>query len=185
MYVNTIEDILCKFMREEIAAKVQFKKPTAQNGYVSGCTYGTPNVYKGYIVAASAENTDSTEYPFVVVRVIKVFNGTRETNRKKVFARVKILFGVYCDGLDDDKDDLVPIQDGSGHTDLWDMMEMTRLKIFEQMVIEKKVTVEYEDFEMNVIEEQSVPFWHGYILMTVSMPEITPSKSFSNAFFGE
>lgn len=175
MYVNTVEDALCDFMKNKIAGKVQLKK--SKGGYAA------PEVYKGYIMADNAENTDSDAYPFIVVRVIKVFNGTRETNRRRVYARVKIIFGVYCDGLEDGENDLVPQQDGSGHTDLWDLMERTRLELFERMVIGGKVSAEYEDFEMNVIEEQPVPFWHGYIMLTVSMPEIEPSVCYNKNLF--
>lgn len=189
IYANVTEDVLCAFLKEKVAPKILLKKKTGDETY----TYVHPDVYKGYIMADNAENTEEKLYPFITVRCIKLFNGTKEQTQKRVYARVKIIFGVWCDGLEaaagengeyTADEELTPRQDGGGHTDLWDMMERTRLEIFERMVIGKKVSAEYEDFEMNIIEEQPVPYWHGYILLNVSMPEICPNRSF-NKIFGE
>lgn len=193
MYANVIEDVICDFVKNEVADKILLKKKTDSETF----DYVHPEVYKGYIVAQNAEKTEEYDYPFIVVRVIKVFNGTKQNNSQRVYARVKILYGVWCEGIEaenikDDNGDitdsyrsdeeLTPIQDGSGHTDLWELMEKTRLEIFKRMVIGKKVTAQYEDFEMNIYEDQPIPQWHGYILLTVSMPEIAPSVSFKNVF---
>lgn len=179
MTANEAENIMRDFLLERVASATVLKKPTVTEDGTVGETYVHPDVYKGYIIPDSAEKTIENAYPFICVRATKMFNGSGirtmtgadNLREKRSFITIRIDFGVYCEGVDEK---MQPINDGSGHTDLWSLMDKTRLELFKSMIIGGRLSVQYGNFEANIVEESPYPFWNGYIMVNFEIPPVEP-----------
>lgn len=179
MTANEAENIMRDFLSERVASAMVLKKPTVTDDGTMEETYVHPDVYKGYIIPDSAENTIENAYPFICVRVTRMFNGggtntmagAENLREKRSFITVRIDFGVYCEGV---TEDMQRINDGSGHADLWSLMEKTRQELFKSLIIGGKLSVQYGNFEANIVEESPYPFWNGYMLVNMEIPPLEP-----------
>ena len=182
MTANETEEIMERFLRERVANTIRLKRSAAVPGSFE-TEYVHPNVFRGYIIPDNAEDELSI-YPFICVRVIKAFNGSGirtvqgEDNlrEKRAFYTLRIDYGTYCEGVDEN---MKPINDGSGHADIWTMMERTRQELYRHMTIGNKLAVQDANFEANIVDECPYPFYAGYILVTVEtgMPEVEIFRS--------
>jgi hypothetical protein len=175
MTANEAERIMQKYLKERVADEIELKKPVVTEDGITE-TYVHPTVYRGYIIPDSADNGLESAYPFICVRVIKIFNGqstvTIENSRdKRAFMTIRIDFGTYCQGIDEA---MKQIDDGSGHSDLWSMMDKTRLALFKDMIVGDKLSVQYGNFEADVVDESPYPYWNGYIMVNMEIAPIEP-----------
>ncbi len=179
MTANKAEEIMQRFLTERVANATELKKLIINPDGSAEEIYVHPTVYRGFIIPDSAENTVYNAYPFICVRVIKMFNGSGirtmtgadNLREKRAFMTIRIDFGTYCQGIDDN---MKQINDGSGHTDLWSLMEKTRQALFKDMIIGGKLSVQYGNFEANIVEESPYPYWNGYALVNVEINPVEP-----------
>lgn len=153
----TLQDGLNRFLKSEISYKTKLKTIN-ESGDI---TFKSPQVISGWLLPKTINDGIGTvsEFPYIATRIMKVENIKNSTES---IVTIKILFGVFCSGVY--AIDEMPVEDASGYRDIWNLIETTRQKLFEKLVIDKKYMIVSDYFEAVMLDEQPYPFWEGYCI---------------------
>ena len=153
---------LCDFLEKEVAST--FKLRTVDCAYNE--SFAIPMVIRcGFAIPKSIdkgvngyENYEKAEcqFPYILPRIEKI---EHLGNAWEAIAHIKILFGVY--GPATYGRDGKVVNDGGGYTDLWNMIETTRQKLFSTGTIAERFSIIEDFFESGMLTEQIYPYWKG------------------------
>ena len=152
---TSFEDALCGFLQKEVAEKIILG--------ASRNLLRKPQIAKGYILPKEnhkAEEDYKSEFPFICTRLVELKN--KDASNLHYIIRVKIIFGVHCEGTLDEKEN--PINDGSGYRDIWNLIEKTRLELMSKRTIDNRYRLNMESIKAEIPEEQPYPYWEGWII---------------------
>lgn len=145
---------VCGFLEKEVVPGIKLKGLDPDGNEI----LKNPKVIRsGWVLPASVDDEwIGGSFPYIMPRIGEVENtGTREA-----VLTLDIIFGVYGPASYDDDGKL--IDDGSGHTDLWNLIETVRQALFSQHTIERRYRILEEFFQAKPIPEDIEPYWEGY-----------------------
>lgn len=144
----------------------------SQEIQVSSEEYGEKGDY------SEAEYHTGEEFPYFAPRIDKV----EHTSANEAIVTIEILYGVY--GPATYSDDGKIVNDGSGYTDLWNMIETTRQKLFITGTIAERFSILADFYEAEMLEEQLYPYWEGFcktkwhIVFPQHVPNFHPENNY-------
>lgn len=110
-------------------------------------------VYEGYLPSKTAENINTPDYPYVIVRL---HTGDAQDNGHTV--NVLLYFGTKSD-------------DDEGFKDVLNVMEHVRIALLKQRVIEKQFRMELP-YTWELFEGQPQPEWVGLAKTKWTLPAV-------------
>ena len=147
----TLHTAMCDFLEKEVVPLYMLKTKQSHHKPPKIITTGHP------MPESINNHKNATElFPFIRPLIAKVEN---IANERRSVATLYIHFGVYAPVEYDQN--AIPIDDGSGYRDIWNLIETTRIAVFNKQTLAEQYIVQ-EDYFIAEVEENAYPYWEGF-----------------------
>jgi hypothetical protein len=161
---NAVLEALKQFLIKNVASKIKLEKPPQDENIENAYELVNPAVYIGWIPPKNHLN----EYGYAVPGLLIMSDGGEDLT-EEANLNIRIGIATYDPG---ETTNLEVTPNALGYRDLLNIINIIRIELAKSSTIEGKTSIQ-GPIKWGMYEEQSYPYWNGWMTFQASIIPIT------------